>query len=65
MANELLPIGPGDWNARRAAHLLSRAGFGGAPEDVASMILYLASDESRFVTGAELVIDNAVTIRAF
>lgn len=41
------------------------AGAKGAPEDVANMILFLASDESRFVTGAELVIDNAVTIRAF
>ena len=41
------------------------AGAKGAPEDVANMILFLASDESRFVTGAEFVIDNAVTIRAF
>ena len=35
MANELTPIGPGEWNANKAAHLLSRAGFGGTPEDVA------------------------------
>jgi 3(or 17)beta-hydroxysteroid dehydrogenase len=41
------------------------AGAKGAPEDVANMVLFLASDESRFVTGAEFVIDNAVTIRAF
>lgn len=40
-------------------------GANGAPEDVANMVLFLASDESRFVTGAEFVIDNAVTIRAF
>ena len=40
-------------------------GANGAPEDVANLILHLASAESRFVTGAELVIDNAVTIRAF
>lgn len=35
----------------------------GAPEDVASAVLYLASDESRFVTGAEMVIDNGATAR--
>lgn len=40
-------------------------GAKGAPEDVANMVLFLASDESRFVTGAEFVVDNAVTIRAF
>ena len=37
MANELTPIGPGEWNADRAAHLLSRAGFGGTPEDIARL----------------------------
>ncbi len=35
----------------------------GRPEDIASMIVYLASDESRFVNGAELVIDNALSIQ--
>lgn len=35
----------------------------GRPEDVANMIVFLASDESRFVNGAELVIDNALSIQ--
>ncbi len=32
------------------------------PMDIASLVLYLASDESRFVTGAEMLIDNGSTI---
>lgn len=35
----------------------------GAPKDVAHMVLYLASDESRFVTGAELLLDNGLAIQ--
>jgi len=35
----------------------------GTPRDVANMMLYLASDESRFVTGAEFLIDNGLIAR--
>ena len=42
-----------------------KPGASGAPEDVAAMVLFLASDESRFVNGAEMVVDNGVTIRPF
>ena len=35
----------------------------GQPDDVANMVLYLASDESRVVTGAECVVDNGATAR--
>lgn len=54
--------------ARRAdAHLyqltVSRIPLGryGQPEDIAYGVLYLASDESAFVTGSELVIDGGWT----
>ena len=35
----------------------------GQPEDVANMVLFLASDESRFVNGAEFVVDNGASMR--
>lgn len=35
----------------------------GAPRDVANMVLYLASPESRFVTGGEFLIDNGLLVR--
>lgn len=43
--------------------LLERIPMGrvGQPEELAQGMLYLASDESRYVTGAELVIDGGVT----
>lgn len=31
------------------------------PEEIAALVLYLASDESRFVNAAEMLIDNAAT----
>jgi NAD(P)-dependent dehydrogenase (short-subunit alcohol dehydrogenase family) len=38
-------------------------GVKGFPEDIAQGVLYLASDESRYVTGSELVIDGGMTAR--
>jgi NAD(P)-dependent dehydrogenase (short-subunit alcohol dehydrogenase family) len=38
-------------------------GHVGEPEDIAYGVLYLASDESKFVTGTELVIDGGWTAR--
>ncbi|MBQ7795367.1 MAG: SDR family oxidoreductase [Lachnospiraceae bacterium] len=36
-------------------------GYLGQPDDVAYAVLFLASDEARFVTGAEIVIDGGYT----
>jgi NAD(P)-dependent dehydrogenase (short-subunit alcohol dehydrogenase family) len=35
----------------------------GRPEDVAYAALYLAADESAFVTGANLAVDGGWTVR--
>ena len=35
----------------------------GQPADVANVVLFLASDESRFVNGIELMVDNALVVQ--
>ena len=49
---------PEVWNDRVGKTPLGRMG---TPADIAAGIVYLASDESSFVTGAELVIDGGMT----
>jgi NAD(P)-dependent dehydrogenase (short-subunit alcohol dehydrogenase family) len=51
---------PGVREERTALTPLGRLG---EPEDIAPGILYLASDEARFATGTELVIDGGMTAR--
>jgi NAD(P)-dependent dehydrogenase (short-subunit alcohol dehydrogenase family) len=54
----------GDVNkVRKHLESLHPIGRLGEPEDIAYCILYLASDESSFVTGSELVIDGGYTAR--
>jgi len=52
---------PDPEKARRHLESLHPVGHLGTPDDIAYGILYLASDESRFVTGSELVIDGGYT----
>jgi NAD(P)-dependent dehydrogenase (short-subunit alcohol dehydrogenase family) len=49
--------------ARRAVDQLHPLGHMGEPDDIAWGVVYLASDESKFVTGAELVIDGGYVAR--
>jgi NAD(P)-dependent dehydrogenase (short-subunit alcohol dehydrogenase family) len=51
---------PGVREERTALTPLGRLG---EPEDIAPGILYLASDDARFATGTELVIDGGMTAR--
>jgi NAD(P)-dependent dehydrogenase (short-subunit alcohol dehydrogenase family) len=48
---------------KTAAGALHPLGHMGEPDDIAWGIVYLASDESKFMTGAELVIDGGYTAR--
>ena len=54
----------GDLEAgRRATDEAHPLGHMGEPDDIAWGCVYLASDEAKFVTGAELVIDGGYTAR--
>jgi NAD(P)-dependent dehydrogenase (short-subunit alcohol dehydrogenase family) len=48
---------------RRETSALHPLGHMGDPDDIAWGVVYLASDESKFVTGSELVIDGGYTCR--
>ena len=48
---------------KKAVAELHPLGHMGEPDDIAYGIVYLAGDESKFVTGSELVIDGGYTVR--
>jgi NAD(P)-dependent dehydrogenase (short-subunit alcohol dehydrogenase family) len=49
--------------AKAAAGAVHPLGHMGEPDDIAWAVVYLASDESKFVTGTELVVDGGYTAR--
>ena len=49
--------------AKAAAGQLHPLGHMGEPDDIAWAVVWLASDEAKFVTGAEIVIDGGYTAR--
>ena len=61
MVENFLALTPDPAAARAAAAAAHPVGHMGEPDDIAYGVLYLASDEAKFVTGAELVIDGGYT----
>lgn len=49
--------------ARRDVGLLHPLGHLGEPDDIAWGVVYLASEEAKFITGSEIVIDGGYTAR--
>jgi NAD(P)-dependent dehydrogenase (short-subunit alcohol dehydrogenase family) len=61
MVENYLATQPDPVAAKQAIAALHPVGRLGEPDDIANGVLYLVSDESKFVTGAELVIDGGYT----
>ena len=60
--NHFRASGATDMDATRSeVGKLHPLGHIGEPDDIAWGVVYLASDESKFVTGSELVIDGGYT----
>lgn len=59
MGKQVLGLGNADAERNREARRKQiPLGIFGAPDDIAYAIVYLASDEARYVTGSELVVDG-------
>ena len=61
MVQELIATSKNPDRIREGLSRASPLGRMGKPEEVAAAILYLASDESSFTTGAEIMVDGGLT----
>ncbi len=57
-ADDLSPIAAKDWNERRAAHLLERAGFGGTPDEVAKLAALTPAQAVDYLVDYETIDDS-------
>lgn len=61
MVQQMIDLSPDSEKMRRRLERTAPLGRMGKPEDAANMILFLVSNESTFVTGAEFVVDGGTT----
>ncbi len=61
--NHLKTVGDDMAAAKAATAALHPLGNMGEPDDIAWAVVYLASDEAKFVTGTELLVDGGYTAR--
>ena len=61
-ANDLSPIAPADWNYHRAAHLLERAGFGGAPEEIEKLAAMTPAEAVDYLVDYESFDDSHLPV---
>ncbi|MBA2544976.1 MAG: glucose 1-dehydrogenase [Deltaproteobacteria bacterium] len=61
MCDAVINGAPDPAKARKAFERAAPLGRMGQVDDVAHLVVYLASDESRFVTGAEIAVDGGLT----
>ena len=61
MVRQIIDNAPDPEKAEKSLIRQIPTGRLGEPEEVAAMVLYLASDESAFVTGSEMIIDGGCT----
>jgi NAD(P)-dependent dehydrogenase (short-subunit alcohol dehydrogenase family) len=54
-----------DEEAKRIRLARNPMGRFGKPEEIVNMAIYLASDESRWTNGAQLVVDGGITVNYF
>lgn len=61
--SDAMPEGANAIDAAALAAVAAPLGTVGLPADIAAGVVYLASDDARYVTGTELVIDGGATAR--
>ncbi len=63
MVEKMIMLSPDPEKMEKFVNGLSPLGRMGRPDEVANLVLFLASDESSFINGEEIVIDGGVTAR--